>query len=217
MNKEAEFDTFKEDFQAIATSDAASAKFERIALRLLNETFLVQSNPRDKNDYENALTILPQLKDYFGLIGLEVVQEQYMRIVYLRSADGHNRRPLDKTTTVVLLTLRLLQFQRKNDTAWAESLVVTEQDILASIYEESKVYDKKSLNMTKFKAALAVLRRYKCIDYSGDLSMTSTPISVFETTRLLVTDTDLQALSNRLATYKNGGNEDEDLNQDSAD
>ncbi len=215
MPKTRIIDDFHERYGAIASSDSKCDRFAKIALRLLNETFLVQDRKQDEDDYYVATGPYKELlNDYFSFLDVSFRVDQDKRICYIVGENDRNRLRLHKLDTVLLLVIRSLSFSGEQDFRSLTTLKVSVKDILSKI-AETEIYP-NGISMSQFRDSMLLLRRYKVIDFNDDPGKDSTLVAIYNSVLLLVSASSLEDLAERLGKYV-GVTDDEETTTSEAD
>ena len=81
---------------------------------------------------------------------------------------------------------------------------------IASEITKTDIYNSFDGRSVEFRNVLKTLRRYKLIDFNGDISVGTTPIIIYKTISLVVDSTSLDELNERLTKYKGVSTNEED-------
>ena len=133
------------------------------------------------------------IKAYFAVMGMEVVENAQLGIIYLRSGQVMGDR-LTRLATLYVLVLKLI-YDEQMATVSSSVYVVT---TLGAIHEKLGVYGllEKAPSDSKIREALAVLRRYQVIalpDFMDSLDG-YTRIIVYPTVNVILMGDDVRAL-----------------------
>ncbi|MBR6771263.1 MAG: DUF4194 domain-containing protein [Lachnospiraceae bacterium] len=133
------------------------------------------------------------IKAYFAVMGMEVVENAQLGIIYLRSGQVMGDR-LTRLATLYVLVLKLI-YDEQMATVSSSVYVVT---TLGAIHEKLGVYGllEKAPSDSKIRETLAVLRRYQVIalpDFMDSLDG-YTRIIVYPTVNVILMGDDVRAL-----------------------
>ena len=204
---------FNEQYQKL--TDSQQESFSRIALRLLDETYLIREKEADRKDYSKASDLINVLRPYFAIIDFDVFADRERGVIYIRTQKDSNRIRFLKMETIIALILRYV-YDDESRKASINSMISTTVGHLAQEIQKTEIYADFNGRERDFREALKSLKRYKLIDFDGDLSLGTTPIKIYRSV-LLVVDTDsLDVLKARLDKFK-GGVSDEENQETEAD
>lgn len=198
---------FNERYQQLTDSERES--FSRICLKLLDETYLVREKPTDSKDYLKASSLIDVLRPYFAIIDFDVFADREKGVIYIRTSKDSNRVRFLKMETIIALILRYV-YDDESRKASINSTISTTVGHLAQEITKTDIYPNFDGRTREYRDALNSLRKYKIIDYDGDLAQGSTPIRIYRSI-LLVVDTDsIDTLNARLEKFKGGVSDEED-------
>ena len=213
MTKSEAIKQFNEQYQKL--TDSQQESFSRIALRLLDETYLIREKEADKKDYSKASDLINVLRPYFAIIDFDAFADRERGLIYIRTQKDSNRIRFLKMETIIALILRYV-YDDESRKASINSAISTTVGHLAQEIQKTEIYADFNGRERDFREALKSLKRYKLIDFDGDLSLGTTPIKIYRSV-LLVIDTDsLDVLKARLDKFK-GGVSDEENQETEAD
>ncbi len=197
---------FNEQYQKL--TDSQQESFSRIALRLLDETYLIREKEADRKDYSKASDLINILRTYFAIIDFDVFADRERGVIYIRTQKDSNRIRFLKMETIIALILRYV-YDDESRKASINSTISTTVGHLAQEIQKTEIYADFDGRGRDFREALKSLKRYKLIDFDGDLTLGTTPIKIYRSV-LLVIDTDsLDVLKARLDKFKGGVSDEE--------
>lgn len=198
---------FNERYQKLTDSERES--FSRICLKLLDETYLVREKATDTKDYLKASSLIDVLRPYFAIIDFDVFADREKGVIYIRTSKDSNRVRFLKMETIIALILRYV-YDDESRKASINSTISTTVGHLAQEITKTDIYPNFDGRTREYRDALYSLRKYKIIDYDGDLAQGSTPIRIYRSI-LLVVDTDsIDTFNARLEKFKGGVSDEED-------
>ena len=205
MTKSEAIKQFNEQYQKL--TDSQQESFSRIALRLLDETYLIREKEADKKDYSKASDLINVLRPYFAIIDFDAFADRERGLIYIRTQKDSNRIRFLKMETIIALILRYV-YDEESRKASINSTISTTVGHLAQEIQKTEIYADFRGRERDFREALKSLKRYKLIDFDGDLTGTM-PIKIYRSV-LLVVDTDsLDVLKARLDKFKGGVSDEE--------
>ena len=189
-------------------TDSMQEAFSRICLRLLDETYLIREKESDTKDYLKASDLINVLRPYFALMDFDIFADREKGVIYIRTQKDSNRIRFLKMETIIALILRYV-YDDESRKASINSTISTTVGHLAQEIQKTEIYADFDGRGRDFREALKSLKRYKLIDFDGDLTLGTTPIKIYRSV-LLVIDTDsLDVLNARLEKFKGGASDEE--------
>lgn len=189
-------------------TDSMQEAFSRICLRLLDETYLIREKESDTKDYLKASDLINVLRPYFALMDFDIFADREKGVIYIRTQKDSNRIRFLKMETIIALILRYV-YDDESRKASINSTIATTVGHLAQEIQKTEIYADFDGRGRDFREALKSLKRYKLIDFDGDLTLGTTPIKIYRSV-LLVIDTDsLDVLNARLEKFKGGVSDEE--------
>ena len=139
-------------------------EFTRCCALLMAKTFVPRDTPdgRLSRDYSFIQNKFSQLEEYLSLSGWKLYNDRTLGIIYVSNAEEYNRLTLNKLTTQVTVTLRLMFEERRMN---GTSVYVGE--LLAKMINELSVLQKKPAQK-ELKDSFRVLEDHNIIYRMGD-------------------------------------------------
>ena len=213
MTKSEAFKQFNEHYSQLKDSDRETVS--RLALKFLDETFIVKEKESDKKDYLKASELLNVLRPMFSFIDFDLSVDREKGVMYIRTTQDSNRIRFKKLETITALILRYI-FDDESSKASLNSIISTTVGHLAAEIAKTEIYSSFDGRSVEFREALKTLRRYKIVDYDGDISLGTTPIVIYKSIVLIVDTNSLDEINTRLDRYK-GDTKDEDNQETETD
>lgn len=204
MTKDEALKLFYENFSKLKVSDYDV--FSKLVLKFLKETFLIREKDSDKKDYLKAIDLLDVLRPYFIFMDYDLVINRTLGVIYIRTNQDSNRIRFKKLETVIALILRYIYDDESSKSSLNSSICTTVKCLFSEI-NKTEIYPMIDGRSMEFKEALKNLKKWKLIDFNGDISLGSTPIVIFKSIILIVDTNSINELKNRLNNFK-GGNDD---------
>lgn len=142
-------------------------KISESITQLHRQTFLLERIYDKKNkryiinkDFYQCDKHLEFIRAYFAIMGIEVVENSQMGVIYIRGEQVLGER-LSKLATLYILVLKLIYDEQMATVSSSINVVTT----IGAIHEKLGVYRllKKEPSMTAIKETLALLKRYQMI------------------------------------------------------
>lgn len=160
---------FHTAFEKLTMTD--QEKFRRIVNMLLAQTFLLQVGTAEDTfrrinpDYLFAERNFELLADYFSYAGFTLEKDDNYGVISLHSTFDFNRKRLDKFTTQLLFTLRLIYDEEREKLSLSKEIFTTTGDITHKMLTLG-VLSKKPATI-QLHDALRTLAAFRLIDKTG--------------------------------------------------
>lgn len=144
-------------------------EFTRCCALLMAKTFV----PRDtldgkiSRDYTFIQRRYPLLEEYLSLSGWKLYNDKTLGIIYVSNTEEYNRLTLNKLTTQIIVTLRLMFEERRMNGTSVYVVGVTVGELLAKMINELSVLQKKPAQK-ELKDSFRVLEDHNIIYRMGD-------------------------------------------------
>lgn len=180
---------------------------------LYRQTFLLERRYDRKTkryqmnrEYYECGRHLEFVKAYFGIMGIEVVENSQMGVIYIRGEQVIGEK-LPKLATLYILVLKLLYDEQMS----AVSTSVNAMTSLGEIHEKLGTYRllKKQPSATEIRRTIALLKRYQIIEPLEVLEEMDgkSPMVIYPTVNVVLMGDDVRAL---IETYVEGDEEDDE-------
>ena len=162
--------SFEESLQTITNMyDKEKAEFSQTANYLLSATYLLREDNKGRisKTYLFVDRHFELFSDYFSLIGWRIYRNKEYGVIYTYNEAGSNKLRLDKLSTVILLTLRII-FEEKRVTASSNNnVVVTVAEVLNKIVNDFSIY-KKRPSQKELKQSFSTFEEHSLIYKLGE-------------------------------------------------
>lgn len=144
-------------------------EFTRYCALLMAKTFVPRDTPdgRLSRDYSFIQNKYSLLDEYLSLSGWKLYSDKTLGIIYVRNAEEYNRLALNKLTTQIIVTLRLMFEERRMNGTSVYVVGVTVGELLAKMINELSVLQKKPAQK-ELKDSFRVLEEHNIIYRIGD-------------------------------------------------
>lgn len=144
-------------------------EFTRCCALLMAKTFVPRDTPdgRLSRDYSFIQNKFSQLEEYLSLSSWKLYNDRTLGIIYVSNAEEYNRLTLNKLTTQVTVTLRLMFEERRMNGTSVYVVGVTVGELLAKMINELSVLQKKPAQK-ELKDSFRVLEDHNIIYRMGD-------------------------------------------------
>ena len=180
---------------------------------LYKQTFLLERVYDKKNkryvinkEFYQCDKHLEFIRAYFAIMGVEVVENSQMGVIYLRGEQVLGEK-LTRLTTLYILVLKLIYDEQMATVSSSINVVTT----IGAIHEKLGVYRllKKEPSMSAIKETLALLKRYQMIALVDTLDEVDghSKIIVYPTVNVMMMGDDVKAL---LKEFEEEGDDEND-------
>ena len=144
-------------------------EFTRCCALLMAKTVVPRDTPdgRLSRDYSFIQNKFSQLEEYLSLSGWKLYNDRTLGIIYVSNAEEYNRLTLNKLTTQIIVTLRLMFEERRMNGTSVYVVGVTVGELLAKMINELSVLQKKPAQK-ELKDSFRVLEDHNIIYRMGD-------------------------------------------------
>ncbi len=153
---------------SLAQFDEMTEREENDFSRICNLLMAVTYLPRDSGDgrisreYRFVESRMELFDEYLGLCGWRIYKEPQYGIIYVRNTEGYNRLALNKLSTVMLLTMRIIFEERRAQASGIYEVCATVGELFGKIVNELSAYPKKP-PQKDIKESFAVLENHNLI------------------------------------------------------
>lgn len=180
---------------------------------LYKQTFLLERVYDKKNkryvinkEFYQCDKHLEFIRAYFAIMGVEVVENSQMGVIYLRGEQVLGEK-LTRLTTLYILVLKLIYDEQMATVSSSINVVTT----IGAIHEKLGVYRllKKEPSVSAIKETLALLKRYQIIALVDTLEEVDghSKIIVYPTVNVIMMGDDVKAL---LKEFEEEGEDEND-------
>lgn len=165
-------------------------KFQAAANRLLNNCYVLKT--KYKEDFYFILQNFELFEEYFDVLGYKVKVDDKKEFAALSQGPESGRIRLKKMESIVLLILRLLYIEKKQQLSESDIIIVKVEDF----YEKFGILKlKQNLDRASLKDILSVLRRFNLIDIiDKDLRKDDARIQIFSTIYLALSNENINEM-----------------------
>lgn len=210
-------------FENFLETDGQREKFKVIANRLLNHCFIIKNkqgtNKESRMDYFFILQHKKEFSDFFEMLNYEVLYDEIQCVIGLKNLLGTGRIQLNKIESIILLILRVLFLQKKNDlNQQSDDIIVTMQEINDK-YATLDVKGKSSLDKNSEVNFVRLFKRFNLIEnLDRDVNQSDARILIYPSILMAIPVENVnmyyEQMEIRLAQYKgdivNGSESDEE-------
>lgn len=216
-------------FENFLETDGQREKFKAVANRLLNNCFVVKNkqgaNKESRADYFFILQHKKEFSDYFEMLNYEILFDEIQCVIGLKNLQGTGRIQLNKIESIILLILRILFLQKKNDlNQQSDDIVVTMQEINDK-FSTLDIKNKPTLDKMTEVNFVRLFKRFNLIDnLDSDVNQSDARIIIYPSILMAVpvenVNSYYEKMESRLAQYKgdvvNGSESDEEITDETS-
>lgn len=216
-------------FENFLETDGQREKFKAVANRLLNNCFVVKNkqgaNKESRADYFFILQHKKEFSDYFEMLNYEILFDEIQCVIGLKNLQGTGRIQLNKIESIILLILRILFLQKKNDlNQQSDDIVVMMQEINDK-FSTLDVKNKPTLDKMTEVNFVRLFKRFNLIDnLDSDVNRSDARIIIYPSILMAVpvenVNSYYEKMESRLAQYKgdvvNGSESDEEITDETS-
>lgn len=149
--------------------DKEKSEFSRMANYLMSSTFLLRDDSKRmvSKEYLFVEHRFELFSDYFSLIGWRIYRDTQYGVIYTVNEDGMNRLKLDKLTTVIIITMRIIYEEKRIQLGSSNTVPTTVAEIIGKIVNDFSVYKKKPAQL-ELKDSFRILENHNLIYRLGE-------------------------------------------------
>jgi len=193
-------------------------QFKAVCNYLLSHTFVMRtlykadkgriSNP----DYTFLSAYFDTVRDYLSLLDWDLVKDDFNGYFYVLNTNETNRRTLNKTTTAILLALRMIYEDNQERVGLEHDVICTVRDVLEKIVTDYAILSSRP-NMDEVRKGFAILENHSVVErIDGRFSQATCKFTILPTILTVVSGEKLEAVVSTLRTE-----EDEDIEETEED
>ena len=187
-------------------------EFQRICNRLLSHCFLCKGNVTNKSDYYFVLKFKNQFKEYLEVLGYRLEINEEYGVIQLTNPKNYNRVNLKLFESIILIILRILYDEKKQELSMSNEVIVNLGDIqdkFLSLNIRDKLVDK-----TTMRNILSLFKRFQIIEtLDKDLTNEESRVLIFDSILMAVRVEDIKQAYEKLEIYRKGKQVDEEINE----
>lgn len=184
--------------------------------QLYRQTFILEKKYDKKTgryrlnpDYYQCGRQLEFLRAYFGIMGIEVVENTSAGVIYIRGEQVVGEK-LPKLATLYILVLKLIYDEQMSSASNASGAITS----LGAVHEKLSVYRllRKQPAPTEIRRCLTLLKRYQLIEPLEPLEEIDGPakLVIYPAIHVVLMGDDVRAL---IETYGEGDGDDDESDE----
>jgi len=207
---------FDSAFDKLTMTD--QEKFRRIVNMLLAQTFLLQADTTSEDtlrksnpDYLFAERNFELLTDFFSYAGFRLEKDNNYGVIALHSTFDFNRKRLDKFTTQMLFTLRLIYDEEREKLSLSKEIFTTTGELTHKMMTLG-VLSKKPSNL-QLHDALRTLAAFNLISRNGGAwEEAETIVRILPSILFAISNEQITSITNMMDEESSTDVEDEEMN-----
>lgn len=216
-------------FENFLETDGQREKFKAVANRLLNNCFVVKNkqgaNKESRADYFFILQHKKEFSDYFEMLNYEILFDEIQCVIGLKNLQGTGRIQLNKIESIILLILRILFLQKKNDLNQQSDDIVVKMQEINDKFSTLDIKNKPTLDKMTEVNFVRLFKRFNLIDnLDSDVNQSDARIIIYPSILMAVpvenVNSYYEKMESRLAQYKgdvvNGSESDEEITDETS-
>lgn len=139
-------------------------EFSRICNMLLSVTYILRDSAdrRISKEYHYIDHNFELFYDYLELCGWKIYKESQYGIIYVRNTEGYNKLVMNKLSTVMLVTMRIIYEDHRAQASNTNDVCSSVGELFGKIVNEFSVYTKKP-PQKEVKEAFKILESHNLI------------------------------------------------------
>ncbi|WP_051343912.1 DUF4194 domain-containing protein [Alicyclobacillus herbarius] len=194
----------------MALTERDREELARIVSLLFEQTFLLRDvwDAKERRtvtnrDYRFVERVLPVLQAYLAVSGFQLQVDGRRGVMALYNRFGRNRARVDKLTTYVLYTLRLIYDEQMEQASMRHEVVIPLQELIAKLHTLGLV--DRRLAATQLEQTLNRLRRRGILArVAGNARDLDSRWLIYPSITILVSDERINLLYDRLQGSQSG-------------
>lgn len=139
-------------------------EFSKICNKLMSATYMLRDGTdklvsREYRFIENEFELF---SDYLSLGGWKIYKDAQYGIIYVRNVEGYNKLALNKLTTVMLITMRIIYEDMRVQASNTNDVCVNIGELFGKIVNEFSLYPKKP-PQKEIKESFRILENHNII------------------------------------------------------
>ena len=191
-------------------------QFKSVCNYLLSHTFIVRTRFKpDKGrvsnpDYTFLSVHFETVRSYLSLLDWDLRRDDWGGFFYVLNTDEANRRDLNKTTTAILLALRMFYEENQERVGLEHDVICTVRDVLEMVVTDYAILPSRP-NMDEVRRGFTILENHSVIErLDGRFSQPACKFAILPTILTVVSGERLDAVVSALRKEEDSEEADED-------
>ncbi|MBD5112411.1 MAG: DUF4194 domain-containing protein [Ruminococcaceae bacterium] len=141
-----------------------SDEFTRCCAYIMAKTYVPRDTPEMtvSKEYAFIQRKFSLFEEYLALSGWRIYYDKTLAVIYVRNIEGFNKVRLDKLTTLIIITMRLIFEEKRMDGGTLNAGLITVGELLAKMINEFSLLPRKP-NNKELKDSLRILEQHNII------------------------------------------------------
>ncbi len=194
-------------------------RFKEVANKILSKCFIMKRIQKDKEIYFYIKKNIVKFQNYFSLLDYEIKYDDNSEIIYLVGRNTEARLKLRMYPSIILLILRLLYIEKKNELSEYSDILCTVIDIHDK-YNALNNKKKPNLDKMTLQESLAIFKKYNLINIlDKDITQDDCRIELYPSIYFGISNNEInncvEIVSEKLKKYVSGEEvENENIDED---
>lgn len=139
-------------------------EFTRCCAYIMAKTFVPRDTPEMtvSREYAFIQRKFPLFEEYLALSGWRIYYDKSLAVIYVRNTEGFNKVRLDKLTTLIIITMRLIFEEKRMDGGTLNAGLITVGELLTKMINEFSLLPRKP-NNKELKDSFRTLEQHNII------------------------------------------------------
>ena len=154
-------------------------------------------------------------RNYFLIMNCELNYYEKDKVLHLVNLENYNTLRLKKRESIILLTLRKLYYLESKKVSLTDNITIR----IERLHEEllrTGLFDKR-INKSELVECFRLFKKYSLIDIVGKVEDDQTIIVLYPTILHAVKYNTIDEIDKKLKSYDKGGDDNEEISEDSFD
>lgn len=155
------------EFESLSQKDRE--EFTRCCAYIMAKTYVPRDMPNMtmSKEYSFIQRMFPLFEEYLAISGWKIYLDRMLAVIYVRNTEGYNKLRLDKLTTLIIITMRLIFEEKRMDGGTLNAGLVTVGELLAKMINEFSLLPRKP-NNRELRESLRTLEQHNIIYKMSD-------------------------------------------------
>ncbi len=181
-------------------TNAEKERFAKLVNYLLNKTFVTREifETKDKigkinADYRFIEKYYDLFEGYLKVINYVLKTDEIIGVIYLENDYGYNKLRLDKLTTLILFTLRVIYDEEKEKNATSSVVYISTASLIYKLLE-LKIVTKKPTMKDMLESIRLLINQNVLTKIEGNIEDSACQLAILPTILLVVSNEKIDAI-----------------------
>lgn len=193
--------------------------FKRVVNILLSKNFILYRMYNNKTedfvsnpDYLLLDREFDLFKDYFSYSGWKLYKDQNYEVIWLQNELGYNRARLDKNTTLMLYTLRLIYEEKREKVNLSSNVIFTIGELLRKMIDIGAI--EKKLPDIELRSSLSKIINHNIVQkIEGNLDSKDTRLLILPSILFILTNDSISKINENINELENEKEENVEIEE----